>query len=303
MEEVIGTAGLCKRFGRNEAVRSVDITVRRGEVYGFLGKNGAGKSTTIRMLMGLTRPSAGSVRLFGRAIRPGEYRHLDRIGSIIETPGFYPNLSARENLQVQRRLMGVADHKAIDRALERLGIQDDGKLLRHYSTGMRQRLAIARALLGDPELLILDEPVNALDPQGIKEVRLLLSSLAHEYGVTVFVSSHILAEVEKLADRIGVIHLGSLVRELDMAQVAVANRQYLLLKVTDAAKASYLLERNLGISDYRVTEPGVLRVYEKLDQAEAMGRELFASGVGVSEMKMQNDSLEDYFLKLTGGQS
>lgn len=300
MDEVIGTTGLCKRFGARQAVRSVDITVRRGEIYGFLGKNGAGKTTTIRMLMGLSRPSSGSVRLFGRQLRRGEYRHLDRIGSIIETPGFYPNLSARENLEVQRRLMGMGDRAAVGRSLERLGIRDDGKLLRHYSTGMRQRLAIARALLADPELLILDEPVNALDPQGIKEVRLLLSALAREEGVTVFVSSHILAEIEKLADRIGVIHEGVLVRELDMAQVAAANRQYLLLKVSDAAKASYLLERSLGISDYAVVEPGLLRVYEGLDRTEAIGRELFAAGIGVSEMKMENDSLEDYFLKLTG---
>lgn len=302
MDEVIGTTALCKRFGSREAVRSVGMTVRRGEIYGFLGKNGAGKSTTIRMLMGLTRPSSGQVRLFGKAVRQGEYRHLSKIGSIIETPGFYPNLSARENLEIQSRLMGVTEVKAVDRALGLLGIEDDRKRLRHYSSGMRQRLAIARAILHQPELLILDEPVNALDPQGIKEVRVLLAALAEERGVTVFVSSHMLSEVERLANRIGIIHEGRLVRELDMAEIARRNRHYLELRVSDAAKASFLLERALGFTDYAVTEPGVVRVYQGLDVPERICGELVGAGVSVAEMRMCNDSLEDYFLALTGGE-
>jgi len=299
MEEILSTEGLCKDFGRRQAVSGVDLTVRRGEIYGFLGRNGAGKTTTIRMLTGLTRPTAGTVSLFGRRIRFGEYRHLERIGSIVETPGFYPNLTARENLDIHRRLMGVADREAVGRSLSLLGIEDTKQRVGHFSTGMRQRLGIARALLHEPELLVLDEPVNGLDPAGIKEVRRLLSGLARERNVTVFLSSHILGEIEKLADRIGIIHHGRLIQEIDLEEMERMSRQYMELHVADAAKASFLLEHRLGISDYRVTEPETLRIYEKLDRADEINRELVTGGVSVREMKTMRDSLEDHFLRMT----
>lgn len=299
MEEILRTEGLRKDFGRRRAVAGVDLTVRRGEIYGFLGRNGAGKTTTIRMLMGLTRASAGTVSLFGRRIRFGEYRHLERIGSIVETPGFYPNLTARENLEVHRRLMGVADREAVGRALSLLGIEDSRQRVGHFSTGMKQRLGIARALLHDPELLILDEPINGMDPAGIKEVRRLLAGLAKERQVAVFLSSHILAEIEKLADRIGIIHRGRLIQEIGLEEMERLSRQYMELRVADAAKASFLLERKLGIRDYRVTEPGVLRVYEQLDRTEAINGELVSGGVPVKEMRTMRDSLEDHFLRMT----
>jgi len=299
-EEIIGTSGLCRRYGRKVAVEGVDLHVHRGEVYGFLGPNGAGKSTTIRMLMGLSRPSAGSVRLFGKETRFGEYRHLARIGSIIETPGFYPNLTARENLELHRRLMGVPDRECVERALGALGLEDSRQRVRSFSTGMKQRLGSARALLHEPELLILDEPVNGLDPQGIRDVRRLLGDLAKEKEGTVFISSHILAEVEKLATRIGIIHRGRLVRELSLEEIEAMSRQYLELRVSDASRACFLLESKLGVTDYKVTEPGGLRIYEKLDQAQAVNRELVTSGIGVHESRLMKDSLEEYFLRVTG---
>jgi bacitracin transport system ATP-binding protein len=303
VEEILSTVLLSKRYGKRFAVRDVSITVRRGEIYGFLGQNGAGKSTTIRMLVGLARPTTGTVRLLGKEVRFGEYRHLERIGCIVETPGFYPNLTARENLDIHRRLMRVSDRASVDRALELLGIEVSRQKVGSFSTGMRQRLGIARALLHEPELLILDEPVNGLDPLGIKEVRRLLADLARERKVTVFLSSHILGEIEKLADRIGIIHHGRVIREMGLDEIEAMNRQYIELSVSDASKACFILEQRLGIRRYEVTEPGVVRVYEKLEQGQDINRELVTAGVEVREMKLLKDSLEDYFLRMTGGET
>lgn len=300
MDEIVSTMDLCRRYGRKTAVQNMELHVGRGEVYGFLGPNGAGKSTTIRMLMGLSRPTSGSIHLFGTQIRYGEYRHLSRIGSIVETPGFYPNLTARENLEIHRRLMGVSDRQSVARVLEALGVADTKQRVASFSTGMKQRLGVARALLHEPELLVLDEPVNGMDPQGIKDVRKLLADLAREQGVTVFISSHILGEIEKLATRIGIIHHGRLVRDLGLAEIEGMSRQYMEIRVSDSSKACFLLERRLGLSDYRVTEPGIIRVFEKLDQGQTVNRELVTGGVDVREMKIAKESLEDYFLKITG---
>jgi bacitracin transport system ATP-binding protein len=295
--------GVSKRFGRRLAVDGLSLALRRGEIYGFLGRNGAGKTTTIRILLGLTRPSVGDASLFGEDPGRGRGDCLGRVGSIVGVPGFYSNLTGRENLEVQRRLMGVSDPTAIGMAFGAVGLEDTRKLVRDYSTGMRQKLAIARALLNEPELLVLDEPVNGLDPQGIREARNLFSRLAKERGTAILVSSHILSEVERIADRIGIIHEGKLVRELGMREIADMNRHYLEFSVSDVPKACLVAETKFGLAEYLVPEPGILRLYAGLDEGPKLNREFVAAGVEVKEMKVMKDTLEDFFLEITGGRA
>ena len=241
----ITTRGLTKTYGAVTAVDALDLEVRRGEIYGFLGRNGAGKTTTIRMLLGLIRPSAGEVEVLGRRIVPGETSVFARIGYLVETATAYPNLTVRENLDIQRRLTGspvsaIAETIALLR-LEPYAERRAGQL----SLGNKQRLALARALLHSPDLLLLDEPANALDPAGIVEVRDLLRRLADERGVTVFMSSHILAEVAHLADRIGIVHEGRLLEECSREELAAKARSFTAEALTDEARADALLTMDL----------------------------------------------------------
>ena len=255
---LLKTINLTKQYKSKKAVDEINITLKKGEIYGFLGQNGAGKTTTIRMIMGLVKPTSGEIELFGQKITPGDHSHFDRIGSIIEFPGVYPNLTAAENLEIHRRLMGVTNKNYIDEALDITGLTEvRNKNVKGFSLGMRQRLGLARALLHKPELLILDEPTNGLDPVGIKEVRNLILDLSMKRNITVFMSSHILSEVQQLATRIGIIHHGKLLEEIDYESLTKKNRHYIELKVNDDKKAAFLLENNLQITDYKITEPGV----------------------------------------------
>jgi len=244
-DTVIATRGLTKRYREVVAVESLELDVRRGEIYGFLGRNGAGKTTTIRMLLGLIRPTSGEVTVLGQRVREGDQGWLARVGFLVETASAYPNLTVRENLEVQRRLTGTAA-KAVDEVIERLRLgpyteRRAGRL----SLGNKQRLSLARALLHAPDVLVLDEPANGLDPAGIVEVRELLRSLADEQGVTVFMSSHILAEVAHLADRIGIIHDGRLVEESDRDELAEKARAFARESLTEEERAQALLTMDL----------------------------------------------------------
>jgi ABC-2 type transport system ATP-binding protein len=244
-DTVIATCALSKLYGDVRAVDGLELDVRRGEIYGFLGRNGAGKTTTIRMLLGLIRSSGGSVEVLGRRIVPGETGVFARVGYLVETATAYPNLTVRENLEIQRRLTGaprtaVAESIALLR-LEPYADRRAGRL----SLGNKQRLSLARALLHAPEVLLLDEPANALDPAGIVEVRELLRRLASERGVTVFMSSHILAEVAHLADRIGIIHDGRLIEESSRAELAARAHAFSEQSLSDAARADALLLMDL----------------------------------------------------------
>ena len=244
-DTVIATRALGKRYRDVTAVDGLDLDFRRGEVYGFLGRNGAGKTTTIRMLLGLIRPSGGEVTVLGRRITPGETSVFARIGYLVETATAYPNLTVRENLEIQRRLTASPASAAAETiALLRLEPYADRRV-GHLSLGNKQRLSLARALLHAPDVLVLDEPANALDPAGIVEVRELLRSLADERGVTVFMSSHILAEVAHLADRIGIIHEGRLIEELDRADLATKARAYVADAFTPEAREEALLTADL----------------------------------------------------------
>ena len=244
---VIGTEGLTKHYGSVHAVHDLDLRVERGEIYAFLGRNGAGKTTTIRMLLGLIRPTAGRIEVLGHTLDPrgGSQEWLRRVGFLVESATAYPNLTVAENLDVQRRLTG-APRAAVSEAIERLGLDDyAGRRADRLSLGNKQRLSLARALLHSPELLVLDEPANALDPAGIVEIRELLRGLARDKGITVFLSSHILAEVAHLADRIGIVEGGRLVEEAPRDVLAQRARAFVQGAFTEAERADALLAADL----------------------------------------------------------
>jgi bacitracin transport system ATP-binding protein len=299
---VLRTTHLTKRYGEKAVVTDINMNIRTGDIYGFLGQNGAGKTTVLRMIMGLIRPSAGEIELFGRGLNGGRSEALERIGAIIEYPGFYLNLSAADNLEIHRRLMGMGNKESIDEVLTTVGLLDaKHQKVKNYSLGMKQRLGIARALLHHPELLILDEPTNGLDPAGIKEVRQLFLDLARQRGITFLISSHLLSEIEQLTSRIGIIHKGKLLEEIDYETLQQKNRHYLEIKVDDEKRAAFVLEQKLGVSDYLIASRGILHLYERLDQSAEVNFALVGSGIGVKEIVLSGDSLEDYFLSVTGG--
>jgi len=278
------------------------MTIARGEIYGFLGRNGAGKTTTLRLILGLLHPTAGQVELFGEPVTPAKRPPFERIGSIIEFPGFYPNLTAAENLDLHRRLMGLSRRDAIEETLDKVGLlHARNRQVKTLSLGMKQRLGIGRALLHHPELLILDEPTNGLDPVGIKEVRQLILDLAQRSKITVLISSHILTEIELLATKVGFIHRGRLLEEVAYDDLLRKNRSYVELRVSDDKRASLLLEQRMDLQDYLIPEQGVLRLYERLTEASAVNRLLIEHGVDVQELRVVRETLEDYFVRLTGG--
>ncbi len=292
------THHLTKRYGEKAVVHDLNLNIRIGDIYGFLGQNGAGKTTTLRMLMGLIRPSAGEIELFGAGLNGGRAMALERIGAIIEYPGFYLNLSATENLEIHRRLMGMGNKKCIDEVLITVGLLDaKHQKVKNYSLGMKQRLGIARALLHHPEFLILDEPTNGLDPVGIKEIRLLFLDLARQRGITFLISSHLLSEIEQVATRIGIIHQGRLLEEIDYETLQEKTRHYLEIKVDDEQRAAYVLEQKLGVTDYLVAGPGILRLYERLDKSAMVNSTLASHGIGVKESVLSGKAWKIIFSK------
>jgi len=303
----IRTLALTKRYAELTAVDSLQLSVPEGQLYGFLGRNGAGKTTTIRLLLGLVRPSAGRVLLFGRDLGSDRREAVRPVGSLVETATSYPTLTVRENLEIQRRLTG-AGRGAVARVMELLGLESQAhRRAGRLSLGNRQRLALARALLPGPRLLILDEPANALDPAGIVEIRRLLRRLADEQGVTVFVSSHILAEVAQLADRIGIIHRGRLLEEIEPARLRDGSGQWLEIRVSDPQRARRLLQDapGLGSPEVERTEDGALRLRTggSAPQAAAVARLLVGAGLELQALCPVREELEARFLRLTGGEA
>lgn len=302
MENILKTYNLTRKYGTTVVVDNINMNIKKGEIYGFLGRNGAGKTTTLRMIMGLISPTKGEYELFGKKM--GDREVFGRIGAIIETPGFYPNLTARENLDIHRRLMGIPNKEYVDEALEIVGLTNydiKKKKVKKYSLGMKQRLGVARALLHKPELLILDEPTNGLDPVGIKEMRETLLDLNKKKEITILVSSHILGEIQQLATKIGIIHNGKLLEEIDYKSFEKKNRHYINLRVDNDKRAVTILEKSMNIKDYEVTEPNRIRIYEMLDKSNDVAKKMISEGVDVYEVNVMNDTLEDYFVRLTGG--
>jgi bacitracin transport system ATP-binding protein len=282
METILKTSGLTKKYKDHTAVDCINISLKKGEIYGFLGQNGAGKTTTIRMIMGLIQPTSGQIELFGQTLELGHRAAFERIGSMIEIPGFYPNLTAAENLDIHRRMMGMGNKESIEQSLEQAGLLDvRNKRVKSFSLGMKQRLGIARSLLHHPELLILDEPTNGLDPVGIKEVRNLIIELASKRNIAVLVSSHILSEVQQMATVLGIIHNGKLVEEIEQQALQMRNRHCVEYKVSNDRQTVMLLEQKLGIHDYSVPEPGIVRVFEQLSESAMINRTLVDNGIDV----------------------
>ena len=300
---VIETKQLTKVYGDQTAVNAVDLHVKSGQIYGLLGRNGAGKTTIMKMILGLTSITSGEADVFGKNIKGQEKRVYPRIGAIIETPGFYPNLTGTENLEIFARLRGTAAPNAVKNALEVVGLPyKDKKLFGKYSLGMKQRLGIANAILHDPELLILDEPTNGLDPIGIAEVRDFIKDLSASRGKTILISSHILSEIQLLADDIGIIDRGVLLEENSMSELEKKNSKYILLKVSDVSKAALILERQFQSKNYSVQDGQTLRLYDTSLDMAAINKALVLQDVAVISSGLCNGTLEDYFKKITGGE-
>ncbi len=300
---VIETKNLTKQYGEQKSVDSLNIHVKKGRIYGLLGRNGAGKTTTMKMLLGLTKASAGEVRIFGKPMSGNEKKILPRIGSLIESPGFYPNLTATENLRIFATLRGVPDRDAIQNALALVGLPyRDKKLFSQFSLGMKQRLAIALAVMHDPELLILDEPINGLDPIGIAEVRSFIRTLCTERGKTILISSHILSEIALLADDIGIIDQGVLLEEESLETLEQKSNKHVQFTVSDTAQAARLLEQLFNEEQFSIQNDRQMRLH---NLALPVGRVVAAfvgNGLEVSEVHTCEESLEDYFKRVTGGE-
>ena len=296
---IVETRGLCKQYGQAMRVKQLNLSVPEGAVYGFLGPNGAGKSTTLKMVLGLARPTAGEITVFGKPVNPrNRIAILKQVGSLIESPSYYGHLTGEENLRIIQTLRG-APEKDIQEVLSIVRLDGQkGKQVAHYSLGMKQRLGLAAALLGFPKLLILDEPTNGLDPAGIQEMRELICSLPGQFGMTVLVSSHLLSEIDQMADHVGIIREGELVFQDTLAALHARSRHHLALRTTDNGEAARLL----GESRIPCTlEDGYL-ILPLLTDADAakLSRFLAAHRVDLLRMEERQKSLEDIFLELTG---
>ena len=300
---IIETKNLTKQYGSQKSVADLNIHVKRGRIYGLLGRNGAGKTTTMKMLLGLTKPTSGEVKIWGKSLQGNEKKLLPRIGSLIESPGFYPNLTATENLRIFATLRGVPNSHAIKDALDLVGLPyKDKKLFSQYSLGMKQRLAIALAVMHDPELLILDEPINGLDPIGIAEVRSFIRELCDARGKTILISSHILSEISLLADDIGIIDHGALLEEESLAELEQKSSKHIRFTLSDTAQAARILERNFHENHFSIQDDHNLRLHNLDLPVGKIVTAFVENGLEVSEAHTCEESLEDYFKRVTGGE-
>lgn len=294
MDYILTTDNLTKKYGEKVAAGNINIHIREGEIYGLIGRNGAGKTTIMRIISGLSNPTSGSYTYKGKG--------GNGIGVLIESPGIYPNRTAYDNLKIKCIAMGCYSKKYIDGLLETVGLSNTGnKNAGSFSLGMRQRLGIALALVGDPKLIVLDEPINGLDPQGIAEVRVTLERLRDEKGITIMISSHILDELGKLADSYGIINGGELIDEFTNEELERRCGQYVTIHTDDNNKAVEIIN-SIGI-DKAYVSGNTVRVDEAIERTAEINKALVNSGLAVTELHATNISLEDYYLKLTGGKS
>lgn len=299
-ELLLSTSALTKQFGRHKAVDQVSMHIKRGAIYGFIGRNGAGKTTTLRMIGGLASPTAGEIEMFG--CRGRELKQIrSRVGCLIEGPGLYGNMTARDNMKMKCLLLGVQKKGYIEELLEVVGLKDVGKKhVKRYSLGMKQRLGIAMALIGEPDLLVLDEPINGLDPQGIAEVRETILQLNKERNMTILISSHILEELSKIATDYGIIHQGTLLQEITDEELRERCSERLEITLSSPELAIPVLDR-LGIRRYQVMDKEHIYVFERLDESARLNMEFAKAGIPVKGLAVTNEELETYFLNLTGG--
>lgn len=298
-EYILRTKNLTKKYKHNYALENVNINIKQGEIYGFIGQNGAGKSTLLRLITGLAFPTEGTIEWFGNDDPKGLTNAQKRMGALIESPALFPNMSAFENLEIQRIQRGIPGRESIDNILQLVGLMDTkNKKVKNFSMGMKQRLGIGIALLSDPEFLILDEPVNGLDPTGIVELRELIKNINHEKGITVLISSHILSELHLLATSFGIIHKGKLMEELTAKELDEKCRQYLQIKVDRPAIASTVLEQELATSDFEIMQDGTIKLYDYLDDIRTVSLALTQKGLIMEHLSQNGDSLESYFSKV-----
>lgn len=299
-EFLLETHGLTKQYGHHKAVDSVNLHVKKGAIYGFIGRNGAGKTTCLRMIAGLARPTAGEISLFGYSGKE-LLQVRSRVGCLIETPGLYRNMTAYENLKVKCLMTGIKKKGYIEDILESVGLADTGnKRVKNFSLGMKQRLGVALALVGEPDLLVLDEPINGLDPQGIAEVRDTVQRLCDEKNMTIIISSHILEELAKIATDYGIIHNGSLIQELTREELMRRCSERIEITLDNPESALPVLD-NMGFVNYQVADKNHIYVFERLDESAALNMELAKHGVLVKGISITSEELESYFLNLTGG--
>ncbi|GIN41608.1 ABC transporter ATP-binding protein [Heyndrickxia oleronia] len=302
MSYLLKTNHLSKVFHGKEIISDVNLHVKQGEIYGFIGPNGAGKTTIMKMITNLIKPTSGEIEMFGEKLTDTSYEILKRLGTIIEYPIFYEKLTAVENLELHCEYMGYHNKKAIVDALELVGLKNiNHKPVKEFSLGMKQRLGIARAISTKPELLILDEPINGLDPIGIKELRDLFKMLSKEYGMTIFVSSHILGEMEQMVDTIGVINHGKLLEEISLDSINGRHTEYIEVVVDNSNLASFILEEKVGIKNFKVLNHGLIRIYDSNVTQKEISKSLVLNDISVESINKKSHSLEEYFLKLING--
>ncbi|SDX68026.1 ABC transporter ATP-binding protein [Paenibacillus sp. PDC88] len=296
MDDVVMTEQLTKHSRGRQLVSGVNLHIRRGEIYGFLGQNGAGKTTIMKMLTGIMRPTSGEIMLFGKKLTRAEKSGLKRVGSIIEYPIFFEHLTAMDNLQLHCEYLGFYDKKAILQAIDMVHLNgQEGKMVSEYSLGMKQRLGIARAMITKPELIILDEPTNGLDPIGIKDMRDLIRMLNKEYGISFLLSSHILGEIEQVADRIGVIKDGKLVNEVNLEDIRKMQTNYIEITTKDVDTAAFLLEHKLQINNMKIMNDRQIRIYDQQIAQSEISKMLILHDVDIEAIQKHRHSLEDYF--------
>lgn len=300
MKHILTTQNLTKRYGKHYAADKINIHIKKGEIYGLIGRNGAGKTTILRMISGLSNPTSGTYSINGKT---GAQLNTERktVGTLIEAPGLYPSMSAYENLKIKCIANGKNNEKYIKDLLTLVGLENTGnKKTKEFSLGMRQRLGIALALAGDPEIIVLDEPINGLDPQGIVEVREILAKLSKEKGITILISSHILDELSKIADSYGIIHEGKLIDELTAEQLNERCGEFVVLKTDDINKTANVL-MNMYITDFEQVNNETIKIHKLNTETAEIVKNLVSAGINVSEIYYNRLTLEEYYLNLTGG--
>lgn len=298
---ILKTKGITKIYGKNKALDKVSIELKRGEIYGLIGRNGAGKTTLLKTISGLSFPSQGEVFIFGEKIN-GENDLLERIGVLIENPGIYINLTAYENMKLKCLSYGIYKTGYIESLLEQVGLENVGKKkTKEFSLGMKQRLGLAMALVGEPDLLLLDEPVNGLDPQGIIEIRDILLKLNIEKNITIIISSHILEELAKLATRFGIIDNGQIIKEVYKEDLLEEVKDKIEIKTEQVENTVNVLEEKFKITNLKVIDKTTIHVYEKLEKSGNINIELSKEGIKVDSISIKQGSLEEYYINLTGG--
>ncbi|CEI73226.1 MULTISPECIES: ATP-binding cassette domain-containing protein [Romboutsia] len=301
-EYILKTYNISKKYKKNLVVDNVSISVKRGDIYGFIGQNGAGKTTIMKIITGLVNPSEGYIEIFKEVEKNKINKERKRLGALIETPALYLDMSASENLEVLRIQKGIPGSSCVNEKLKMVGLENTGKKkVKQFSLGMKQRLGIAMALLSDPEILILDEPVNGLDPKGIVEIRDLLKKLNKEKNMTIIISSHLLSELNQVATCYGIINNGKLIEEISQKELYDKCKKALRIKVDDINKAVVCLESVLKTTNFKVLKNNTIKLYDYIDNQIEVSKALISSNVITEEIVSIGDDLEDYFMNLIGG--